>query len=225
MNYKYILLGVGLLLFTILLIYYFWGSSSNTCNQKKNLKKGITSVPVTNTTGSKYSYEVWVFANSFPSTTDICYNIFSVEKSISVDIQPNGSLQVTVFANSSTNQIQVTRSFPLNKWTYIGISVDATLIDLYLDGKLEKSIVNQNPINNPAPTANTSNNVIFGTPSSNQNSPDVLIYGFRMNNTSLTTSQSMQNYRSGKSYVQTTKPGLSFQLDKNGVLAKNFILF
>jgi hypothetical protein len=224
MNYKYILLGVGLLLFTILLIYYFWGSSSNTCNQKKNLKKGITTVPVTNTTGSKYSYEVWVFANSFPTETDICYNVFSVDKSISVDIQPNGSLQVTAFANSSTtNQIQVTRSFPLNKWTYIGISVDATLIDLYLDGKIEKSIVNPNPINNPA--SNLSNNVVFGNPSSNGSSPDLIIYGFRMNNTSLTPDKSMKNYRGGRSYIQTTKPGLSFQLDKNGVLAKNFILF
>jgi hypothetical protein len=52
--------------------------------------------------------------------------------------------------------IIVSNNFPLQKWVYITVSVDNTIADIYLDGKLVKSI----PI--PLVVTNASKSVVFG---------------------------------------------------------------
>jgi len=42
-------------------------------------------------------------------------------------------------ANTSTN-INVTNNFPLQKWVCIEVNVDNTIVDVYLDGKMVKSV-------------------------------------------------------------------------------------
>ena len=44
----------------------------------------------------------------------------------------------------------ITNNFPLQKWTCILVSVDNKIIDVYLDGKLVKSIENKTTINSDA---------------------------------------------------------------------------
>ena len=63
----------------------------------------------------------------------------------------SGSLSVALLGQTPTLQVKimetggnphtitVTNNFPIQKWVYIVVSVDHTLIDTYLDGKLVKS--------------------------------------------------------------------------------------
>ena len=43
-------------------------------------------------------------------------------------------------SSSTTGTITVTNNFPLQKWVYITVVVDNTITDIYLDGKLVKSV-------------------------------------------------------------------------------------
>jgi hypothetical protein len=68
---------------------------------------------------------------------------------------------------SNTTLYQISNNFPLQKWTLITISIDNSTIDMYLDGKLVKSVID--PVgtggikHSPDNTSSISFGVIPGT--------------------------------------------------------------
>ena len=77
----------------------------------------------------------------------------------SLDLYQDTSLYVSCSGINNRNTL-FSYNFPLQKWTYIVVSFDNNIVDMYLDGKLVKSIKtdsNPNPQNVSASTMNYGN--------------------------------------------------------------------
>jgi hypothetical protein len=62
-------------------------------------------------------------------------------------------LHAEIYTTGGKKNITITLNFPIQKWTYITLSMDNAFIDCYIDGKLIKSIQLETPQgNNTAPT-------------------------------------------------------------------------
>ena len=132
---------------------------------------------------------------------------------ISLDLYSDTSLKVTI-TNTSIRDRSITPSFPLQKWVQVIISIDQYLLDLYLDGKLMKSIVNNGVINNIPSDADK---IVFTT-------SDTYVSGLNVKTIPMNSKTAIENYKAGKSKVNGTTQ-VSLALTKNNNVAKNFFLF
>ena len=57
-------------------------------------------------------------------------------------MSPTGNNPDVITSNGSEQSaiINITNNFPLQKWVYIVVNVDNTIVDIYLDGKMVKSL-------------------------------------------------------------------------------------
>ena len=89
-----------------------------------------------------YTYKVWIYVNRPIGHSSF---IFKRDKDLSLDL--NGVTSVLSLTTKHTpaddKTHMITNNFPLQKWVYVVISVDNSTIDMYLDGKLVKSVVDQ----------------------------------------------------------------------------------
>ena len=162
----------------------------------------------------------------------IANNIFYVADSsntnvfLSLDVGTNTALTTSLLLtqpalNPPTQLIefQVTPSFPLQRWELVIISVNQNYLDLYLDGKLAKSVnlmVNPNipsvNINNPA-------SIYFGN-------GDVYIAGFKRISNSMDPQTAWNMYLSGSGQdTYTNNYGLSMTLSHNNMPQSTLTLF
>jgi hypothetical protein len=136
-----IILGVIIIILIYVLYRYFTStattlqSSLTDLNNQVNVIKNIGSP-----TNTQYAYGVWVYVNSwenktpkvFMSQTDVL-NVYLLQDkpSLCVDVK---------MSDTSTVSTIITQNFPLQKWVYIIVSLDNQFLDVYLDGKLVKSV-------------------------------------------------------------------------------------
>jgi hypothetical protein len=101
--------------------------------------------------GVRYFYDGWLYIDKINSDQTI-YNIFNRGKDFIVALKGH-SLSIMnytaivptdtgVVDNNSNTLINITTNLPFQKWTYFCINVDLNRVDVYLDGKLTKSIPN-----------------------------------------------------------------------------------
>ena len=165
MNTIIIVLGVILLVVIFYLIFQDWFSGKTKLTQQQSLMETITSIPSTDLSvpdATRFTYSIWVYVNSWNTTVDKL--IFGREKEIALYLdkdtatlklqfnQKVGAPLTTNYTSTSTTSpevIDVTNNFPLQKWVCVLVSVDNNIIDVYLDGKMIKSVyVNDNmPLN------------------------------------------------------------------------------
>jgi hypothetical protein len=156
--------------------------------------------------------------------------IFYRNKDIHLYLEPNGSLKVatnptaTRTVTGSGLDVLVTNNFPIQKWVYVVMSIDNTILDVYLDGKLVKSVVvpqvgpgvdhpvqfNSLPVNTPGWDAYISNFERITTPLDPRTVWDMYMRGSGSN---LSVSKMVGNYN------------LNLTLLKNGELSQKFKLF
>lgn len=146
MNWLIILLIV---LIVIILFYsYFknWVLGITTVTTQTSLMN--TTPPVlaskfTNPNSTRYAYGIWYYLNTL-NTIDANVDekiIFSRTNDIKLYLDNNtASLYCELYSTLGDNVILVTSNFPLQKWVYITVVVDNTIADIYLDGKLVKSV-------------------------------------------------------------------------------------
>ncbi len=141
MNYTLIVLGIVVAILIYVLYLYFSDDSQQVTDyhnyndsamviQEKDLKQHSS---------SRYAYGMWVYVNSWSSNQPKI--VFERSGSLSVALLgQTPTLQVRIMeTGGNPHTITVTNNFPIQKWVYIVVSVDHTLIDTYLDGKLVKS--------------------------------------------------------------------------------------
>ena len=221
MNYLFIILGIVGVIFLYFVYTFLFPSKSKVAN-KNYLANGVKDVSfekLENPSSAKYSLEVWVYANNLngeniaatsASTGGISNNkrgcIFEVPGVYHLDLCKDTSL---AFAFKDSAKITVP-NFPLQRWVYVVISVDNKLVDLYLDGKLIRSIKTNETI--PSPKMDSS--FQFG-------GGDIYIAG--MNRTATTTDSNtvFKNYMQGNAGLKL--PGYSISLDflKNSAVSHN----
>lgn len=170
MNTTVIVLGTILLLVILYMIFqdYFTGKTKLT--DEKSL---MTDLPVisggdlSQPNSTLVTYSIWLYVNSWDTTVNKPIISRKGDVNLWLDTQSstlklnvggdhssyNGTIQSIPSSDTTGNTQQIydiTNNFPLQKWTCILVSVDNKIIDVYLDGKLVKSIENTTTINSDA---------------------------------------------------------------------------
>jgi len=136
-----IILGVVIIILIYVLYRYFTSTATTLQSSLTNL---TTQIPVITKLGSptntQYAYGVWVYVNNWDQGTPKVF--MSQTGVLNVYLLPNQpSLCVDVaMSDTSTISTIITQNFPLQKWVYIIVSLDNQFLDVYLDGKLVKSV-------------------------------------------------------------------------------------
>ena len=146
MNWIYIILGVMIvILLYVLYINYFSTSRTKLIKETTLNSASIPGITITDApTSTRYAYGIWLYVNTWNNSNT--KPIFSRPGQIAVYLDNNTpTLYCDISQNCTgtitpTTHMQITQNFPIQKWTYVTVNVDNQFVDMYLDGKLVKSI-------------------------------------------------------------------------------------
>jgi hypothetical protein len=176
--------------------------------------KNITALPT-----SLKSKNKTILNNIFYVADNSNSNVF-----LSLDVGTDTALTTNLLLKQGNStpalqEYQITPSFPLQRWEHVIISVNQSYLDLYLDGKLAKSI---NLIVNPEiPPVNINNpaSIHFGN-------GDVYVAGFQRISNSMDPQTAWNMYLSGSGQnAYTNNYGLSMTLSHNNTPKSTFTFF
>lgn len=149
MNLSLVFLGVVL----VVVLYYFLNSGGTTVlSNKLDLSTdqvAVTKEQIPDTASAKYSYEMWLYVYNFDGQPKYIISRDSksdpAKKNIGIKLDgsvPKLSLEYTANTSGTSviKTIPITDNFPLQTWVHVIVSVDSTFIDIYMNGKLVKSI-------------------------------------------------------------------------------------
>lgn len=156
MEWTVIVLGI-IVVVLIYVLYVFFINKSSVISKSASLKEGnntpITSINSAQST--RYAYGIWVYVNTWDSTRE--KTIFSRKDNIRLYLgadEPNLYCSITCISKDGSSldeqNILITDNFTIQKWVYINISSDNSIIDAYLDGKLVNSTKLVTSPNQPA---------------------------------------------------------------------------
>jgi hypothetical protein len=159
MDTSLIILGVALVL--VLYVVFFFTTAKDSLADKLDLAQVQTPILATSLTkpqNSKFSYEFWMYVygtkENATSGTDgkyIFYRNASAGGGKNIGIRLNSTVPSltldytasrTVSGATTTVPVAVviTDNLPLQSWVHVIVSVDNSYIDIYMNGKLVKSI-------------------------------------------------------------------------------------
>lgn len=155
MNYTLIVLGIVVAILIYVLYLYFSDDSQEVTDYHDLSKSAMINqeTDLKNQNSARYAYGIWVYVNSWNSTAEkVIFKRGSSNgpvDSLKVSLnEQTPTLKVTLYdttavsvsdPNANAHEVFVTNNFPIQKWVYLVVSVDSTLVDTYLDGKLVKS--------------------------------------------------------------------------------------
>jgi len=151
MDYLVISVLIIVVLILIYVLYnYFMGSTTTFATMLYLLKANapITSKSIQSPNSVNYSYATWVYVNTWGNGDKTLFSVVdSATQHPLLDLKL-GSTTLTMSADISVagnmQNIMITNNFPVQKWIYVIISVDGSVVDFYLDGKLVVSTVLKN---------------------------------------------------------------------------------
>jgi hypothetical protein len=146
-----IILGVVVVIVGYLLyLLYKWFNSPLISSTTLNIVNSpITIAASLNPASTRYSYGVWLYANTWDNA--IIKPIFSRLTAAGSTVpqiylyldKTTPTLSASIAPQTPSSAIPptiITDSFALQKWVFVLISVDNQFVDMYVDGKLVKSI-------------------------------------------------------------------------------------
>lgn len=162
MDLLLVILGIVL----IIVLYYFLNTGGTTVlSDKLDLSIDHPAVAITDIpepASRKYSYEMWMYVYNFQGNGQYIIsrgsaaNVNKTNIGIKLDgSSPKLTLDYTATAAgtpSATKSIVITDNFPLQTWSHLIVSVDDKYIDIYMNGKLIKSVQDVN-IDTPSSTS------------------------------------------------------------------------
>jgi hypothetical protein len=227
MNFVVILLGI----IVILLLYYLYTTyfvTSSKLSSYLDLKTSNTAIPY-NTLASKnstrYSYGVWIYVNSWNSNKEKTI----IKRSGATTSDPDFKLAIgestptltctiakTKTSDPGESSFLITNNFPLQKWTYVIVSVDNSIVDFYLDGKIVKSTKLSY-----MPKLSTSNIEIGDT-----TYPDIFLASLNRWPTPIDPQTAWNNYLKGTG-ISSTSTGTNLKLSvlQDNITQKTFSLY
>ena len=160
MDLLLLFLSVLLIVVIFYMTYTNYMSSSIESKVEVDMAAALTPIPIdkiVKPNAPSYTYKAWLYVdNRTTATTDTA--IFSRDNDLSLTLNRSTST-LNVITKTDANVVQVTHqltsNFPLQKWVYVVISVDGSVIDMYLDGKLVKSVKD-------TPHPNSTSTITFG---------------------------------------------------------------
>lgn len=160
MDTSLIILGVALII-VLYYVFYFMMNRDSLADRLDLAQKqtAIVADKLTKPDNGKYSYEMWMYVYGPKSISSDTY-IFSrddnssasgaVKKNIGIKLKGNSpilQLEYTTQTSSSTSTT-ITDNFPFQSWVHLIVSVENNFIDIYMNGKLIKSI--KDTLNTPS---------------------------------------------------------------------------
>jgi hypothetical protein len=147
MDYIIILLATLLVvIITYMLSVNYFSSTTKLSGEidMKDKTADILSDKLTRPDATRYSYNIWLYLDKpiadsktvFNRANDLGLILNGTTSVMSVRLYRRGTSGTT-----DPKDIQISNNFPLQKWVLVTISVDNSTIDIYLDGKLIKSVV------------------------------------------------------------------------------------
>lgn len=149
-------------------IWYRWFSGvNNLSGSQVNLKTIVAPPPIlvstlTTPKSTRYSYSIWIYVNTWNVSTknvifsrykDIVLYLDNTSAVLKCIINPEytGENATTPTTNvldltklNTANSITITSNFPIQKWVCVTFVIDNQTVDIYLDGKMVKSLaINQ----------------------------------------------------------------------------------
>jgi hypothetical protein len=152
MNVALIILIIVILVFALYIVYYVGFTSQSLIDLNKSTTT-IANKDITNPTSTSFAYSMWVYVNNWSSgdkniviakDTDSTSNPLStINFRVYLD-STTPTLKTDIYttdpvATKKTKTITITNNFPVQRWVYIVVSVEGSVVDCYLDGKLVKS--------------------------------------------------------------------------------------
>ena len=130
----------------VVLYMYFNTGSSTLISTKVTLNAQNPPIVITNSpTSVRYSIGDWIYVNSWNNasakplvglTGIFQLYLDSTSPTLYVDMIESGSSGT----GPEAQKFIITNNFPLQKWVYVHLSVDSQNIDMYIDGKMVKSV-------------------------------------------------------------------------------------
>jgi hypothetical protein len=155
-------MGVAIILLIIIviiiLIYaiYYMLSGTQVLYDLNTQQPAIPFDKITSPNSIRYTYSMWIYVNVWPQQKT---KIFSAEGTsgspkytglylagstpaltCEVYTAPPPPAAGATLGSPVTKTVQITTNFPMQRWVHIVISLDGTVIDCYLDGKLVRSM-------------------------------------------------------------------------------------
>jgi len=152
MDYLIVLLGTLLVVIIVYMLYTNYFSSTTQLSGEVDMKDKTADIAVDKLTkpdSTRYSYNIWIYVDKPASGSR---TIFNRVNDLGLFLNGDTSvLEVRLYRRSGTSTAiatdnavyQLSNNFPLQKWVYITVSVDNSTIDMYLDGKLVKSVISE----------------------------------------------------------------------------------
>lgn len=221
MNYTLIILGIILVL-VLYVLYRFMTDRKTMVSSKVYLadKPGDKSIgELANPESSRYSYNIWIYVVSIGSDQDI----FKIDDGsgnyfFNLKLTTTGDLKYTLRDTGTDEEKIITSNYPLQKWVCVSVSVDNTVVDTYVDGKLVKS---QKTNGSPEVPTKTSK-ITFGN-------GDIYIAEFERLPNPIDPQTAWNRYMAGNggSYISNTFAayGANLILTKDQVDMKKYALF
>lgn len=151
-----ILIVLGVLLIIILYVSFFVFTGSQSLTAKVDLgtqQAAITADKIGNPGSVRYSFETWIYVYQFEADKKYFFSRASSDttgtandhkKNIGLrlgDSSPELILEYKTGTGSAGNKtLTISNNFPIQTWTQVIVSIDNNYIDVYMNGKLVKSI-------------------------------------------------------------------------------------
>ena len=240
MNYTFIILGIVLVV-VLYILYTTLIAPSSIVSTQTYLKSNPPSVglsTLTNSNSMNYYYSLWIYVNNlsqgsttgssntsggFPNQLGTeANNIFYIVDSsnqpyVSLDVKTSTELNTSLMVDNMLKTYVITPNFALQRWEHVIISISQTYLDLYLDGKLIKSISLPSVPNTPDPLKKPT--IYFGN-------GDIYIAGFQRKPDPMDPQTAWNIYLTGSGVTQSPiNYGLSMTLSKNNKPKSTITLF
>lgn len=175
MDIKIIVVGVILLVVVLYYVFRSWFSSDTILDNEYSLNDGtLADIPASDLSvpdAANFTYSIWVYVNSW--NTNSTKTIFSRQYDTKLYLDDSTATLMMDIGNPTTSQdenqmnysdtIQITNNFPLQKWVCVLISVDNNIVDVYLDGKMVKSVYIGTGTTPPFTGMQSGSSIVFGS--------------------------------------------------------------
>lgn len=148
MDTSLIILGVALIL--VLYIVFYYMSMRDSLANRLDLGQAQTPITIDKLTSpgnTKYSYELWMYVYGPKSIATDTYVFFrdgstATKKNIGLKLKGNSPTLMLEYENAGATspEITITDNLPFQSWVHIIVSADNSYIDIYMNGKLIKSV-------------------------------------------------------------------------------------
>jgi hypothetical protein len=157
--FLFIILGVIIVILGYYVYLHYFGEQTNTANSTLWLNNdnvaatnaSFTYTKIVNPTSTAYTFSMWLYINSWPTGGNAnifnCKSVAGDKNYLSVNLPDSTPTLNCVIATDKNNMgdagnqntIVITNNLGIQRWVNVVISVNANIVDCYIDGKLVTS--------------------------------------------------------------------------------------